>query len=140
MRYALSIAVLLLATSEAYAQPVDVPYDKWAQGVQALLDEVSEAKKLTHSQARVAERIAGYWVYLGPCRGTRDKVDSSRAAEAIQATADPDPRRPLDSAILEMIALINLADLGRGGSEYACQFALSKVNRLSPPDPAPAGN
>ena len=124
---ALGAGICLMSTP-AWSPLVDIPYRDWARGIQQLLDDVADARRLSRSEARIAERIAGGWVYLGPCEGSANRLSDTNAGEILQGVAAPNPKRALDAAILEMIALINLDGLGRGDREYACRFALAKAN------------
>jgi hypothetical protein len=117
------LTFLLVAPSNSAI--VNIPYEEWASGLQAQLDQVSEAKGLSFSDARLAERIVGHWIYVGPCRGSADKL-ANKKVNVIGMTLRP--KVPSEAAMLEMIALINLQDLERGSSDFMCRFALSKAN------------
>jgi hypothetical protein len=124
-RLAFALALATHLATSAHCAIVDIPYTQWASTLQEALDEVSQAKRLSYSEARWAEHIAAEWVFLGPCKGSENELRQPPDMALLRYLR---PSRPMEAAALEMMALVNLENLGRGDSEYICRFAREKAN------------
>ena len=69
--------------------------------------------------------LASGWVYLGPCRGDSRKLELSH--QTINIVMSIDYGTPIGGAILEMIAVMAIADFGRKPSEITCEYALKRA-------------
>ena len=111
---------LSLFASPAYAPFVELTYTEFAKALWTSFAEIAKARELSPSQAKDAEVVAATWIYLGPCRGTDKKFNRGGTDLILSAN----PTRPLDAAILEMIAMMMLPTLGREPGADLCRFAL----------------
>lgn len=117
-----AIALGGIATSNTSAGIVEFSFAEVAKGYWRQFEDIARRRGLDRESSDMAQGVASRWYYAGPCKGKVDDDSRSEVFSAIAFVNQAESHRPVDGAILEMIAVLTRADFGRP-SEITCRFA-----------------
>lgn len=110
---------LLVLTSPAAAEFVDVPYSRQAIAWSSEMDRIAGHLNLDENETAVAKAVAAQWMHIGPCRGKSDAASFDSAAIVIGGSSSA-----FVTAILAMISVLSRENMGRDPlPEAVCRFA-----------------
>jgi hypothetical protein len=119
----LAVVVVFAFADRAYAPLFELSYTEFAKGVWRAFEEVSTARGLAPPDAYFAQMTAAAWFHVGPCRGDGRALGEG-PPQVIGYVLNARPDRPVEAAVLEMIAIMSRDGLGREPSPHMCKFAL----------------